>query len=411
MRVACVVGDFPVLSETFILNQITGLIDRDLDVDIMANRPRNESLIHSDVIKYRLSERTFYRHMPRKPRNRLQKALFLLFTGFLNGHSRLLSTVNIAKYGEDAYSFRLFFLGSAFLNMSEPHDIIHCHFGPRGLRAAMLRDAGFFKGKIITTFYGQDVSEFIRRRGNKCYQNLFRKGEVFLVLSEDMRNELINLGCNANKIFVQRLGLDCNRFSFRARTLFDNTEIRILSIGRFVEKKGFQYGIRAVAKLLRRGLDVRYNIIGDGPLRHEFETLIGNLNVDDRVRLHGWKEQKDVIRMLDDSHIFLAPSVTSEKGDKEGTPTVLIEAMATGLPVVSTRHSGIPELVLDGISGFLAPERDSDALAGKMEILCKHPLLWTKMGATGRAHVAEYHDIDKLNNQLVDIYRGLLNQS
>ena len=124
----------------------------------------------------------------------------------------------------------------------------------------------------------------------------------------------------------------------------------------------------------------------------------------------GWKDQHEVIEILNEASIMLAPSITSKDGDREGIPVGLMEAMAVGLPVVSTYHSGIPELVKDGISGFLVPERDVDALAQKLGYLIENPDKWAEMGLAGREYVENFYDINKLNDQLVDTYQNLLKQ-
>jgi colanic acid/amylovoran biosynthesis glycosyltransferase len=126
-----------------------------------------------------------------------------------------------------------------------------------------------------------------------------------------------------------------------------------------------------------------------------------------QVKLLGWKNQTEVVQLLRDTHIFMAPSVTAEDGDQEGTPTVLMEALAQGLPVLSTRHSGIPEVVVEGESGYLVPERDVDALAERLENLLEHPEQWPAMGTAGRRHVEEHYDIDRLNDQLLSLYGKL----
>lgn len=156
-------------------------------------------------------------------------------------------------------------------------------------------------------------------------------------------------------------------------------------------------------------LNIEYNVIGDGPLRESLQQLIQDLNVGHIVKLLGWKQHQEIVEILDNSHIFLAPSVTAKGGDQEGTPNVLKEAMAMGLPVISTPHGGIPELIEDGISGFLVPERDADAIAEKLSYLIEHPEVWPQMGQVGRAQVEEKYDMNKLNDELVEIYQQLLN--
>lgn len=112
--------------------------------------------------------------------------------------------------------------------------------------------------------------------------------------------------------------------------------------------------------------------------------------------------------MLEGADILLAPSVTGSDGNQEGIPVAIMEAMAVGSLIISTRHSGIPELVQDGVSGFLVPERDVDALAEKLIYLIEHPEIWPEMGQAGRAFVEANYDISKLNDSLVDIYQQLL---
>jgi colanic acid/amylovoran biosynthesis glycosyltransferase len=176
-----------------------------------------------------------------------------------------------------------------------------------------------------------------------------------------------------------------------------------------VEKKGIEYSIRAIAKLVRTYPQIEYNIIGDGSLMESFQQLIRELALDRIVKLLGGKKQQEVIEILDKSHIFIAPSITAADGDRDAPVNTLKEAMAMGLPVISTYHGGIPELVEHGISGFLVPERDADVIAEKISYLIEHPERWLEMGQAGRARVEEKYDMNKLNDELVSIYQQLLN--
>lgn len=155
--------------------------------------------------------------------------------------------------------------------------------------------------------------------------------------------------------------------------------------------------------------NLEYNIIGDGPLRQNLEQLIQELNATHIVKLLGQKQEQEIIEILNKSHIFVAPSITASDGNQDAPINVLKEAMAMGLPVISTYHGGIPELVEDGISGFLVPERDANALAEKLGYLIEHPEIWHEMGRAGHAYVEKHYDTNKLNDQLVEIYYELLN--
>jgi colanic acid/amylovoran biosynthesis glycosyltransferase len=217
---------------------------------------------------------------------------------------------------------------------------------------------------------------------------------------------LIELGCDERKVIVHRAGVDTARFEYRPRTR-KSGPVRLLTIARLVEIKGIDYAIHAVANAMKRGQDLQYKIAGDGPLRNSLEGLIEKLGVGDKIKLLGWQDQEGVIGLLREADILLAPSVTGGDGNQEGIPVVLMEALAQGIPVIATRHSGIPELVRDGEAGFLVPERDSEALGDKLVYLIEHPELWSEMGRRGHNYVKEHYNIDRLNDRLVEVYRQL----
>ena len=412
MRIAFMIDQFPSLSETFILNQITGLIDRGHEVDIYSDEFGNTSKVHPEVESYRLLDRTYYTKMPSGLSRRLPKAIGLLMANFYKAPRVLLRSLDFSKYNESDYGdggsiLKCFYSVIPFLG-KPAYDIIHCHYGRNGIKSMMLREIGAIEGTIIVSFHGFDISNYLQEYGEKIYDQLFEDGNLFQPIGESWKRRLIELGCNEDKIIVHRMGIDCSKFSFSPRLLDTDRPIRLLSIARLVEKKGLEYGIRAVAKLARSHQNIEYQIAGDGSLQSKLEQLIQELDVKDKVKLLGWKKQSEILELLNGADILLAPSVTSQNGDREGIPVTLMEAMARGLPVLSTQHSGIPELVQDGISGFLVPERDVDALADKLDYLISHPEDWAKMGRAGRAFVEENYDINKLNDRLEEIYQQLL---
>ena len=162
-----------------------------------------------------------------------------------------------------------------------------------------------------------------------------------------------------------------------------------------------------MAAVLRQFPNLEYTIVGDGELRIELAALIQTLGVTQQVKLLGWRNQTEVVELLQRSHILLAPSVTAKDGNQEGIPVALMEAMAMGMPVISTYHTGIPELVEAGISGLLVPERDSEALAAKLHQLVSHPEQWASIAQAARLRVEQLHDIHCLNDQLVQLYQQL----
>jgi colanic acid/amylovoran biosynthesis glycosyltransferase len=201
-----------------------------------------------------------------------------------------------------------------------------------------------------------------------------------------------------------------SEFEFKVRRFQPGKTIRLLSVARMNEKKGLRYAIEAVARLRNSGKDVHYTIIGEGPLRSALEQQIAEHGIGACVSMPGMKPHAQVLSEIHNSHIMLAPSITAANGDHEGIPNALKEAMATGMPVLSTWHSGIPELVSDQKSGFLVPEKDVDSLEDRLRKLIDHPDLWPRMGEAGRSIVENDYDIHALNARLFELYKGLSKQ-
>ncbi|GAB4366804.1 MAG: colanic acid biosynthesis glycosyltransferase WcaL [Elainellaceae cyanobacterium] len=412
MRVAFLVGKFPNLSETFILNQIIGLIKQGHEVDIFADEPADISKVHPDVDAYNLIQRTHYFGMPNDQRASQLNGIKLSLLNFSRHPNLVLQSWNKAKHDPGNLFLRSMLPHMIVPFLSRPpYDIIHCHFGQNGLRGLMLKQVGAVKGKLVTTFYGYDISQYIQQYGKEVYQQFFAEADLFCAISEHMKHQLIELGCDPNKIAIQRLGIDCEKFTFVPRSLGSNQRVQLLSICRLVEKKGAEYAIRAIAQVAKDYPTLEYKIIGDGPLRQDLECLIQELGVGTTVQLLGWKQQEEVVQLLKQAHILLAPSVTSKSGDQEGTPVAIMEAMAMGLPVISTQHSGIPEMIQDGVSGLLAPERNVEQLAEKIRYVVEHPETWNQFGEAGRKAVEESYNIEKLNSQLIKLYQNLIFQS
>ncbi|MDH6086980.1 glycosyltransferase [Umezakia ovalisporum] len=408
MKIAFIVGEFPVVSETFILNQITGLIERGHQVDIYANPPNDTYKFHPDVEKYDLLSHTYY--SPKLPQNyllRLLKAIGLILKNFKKAPMVVLRSLNIFKYARRAASLRLLYSVIQLLD-AQPYDIIHCQFGILGLEGMILRDIGAIKGKLITTFRGYDISWFVKKHGEHIYDSLFAEGDFFMANCEYFRKRAIQLGCNPQKLVVHGSGIDSSLFPFKIRQPQASRKIRIATTGRLIEKKGIEYAIRAVAKVAKFHPNIEYNIIGDGLLKRELQKLIDSLKISDKVQLLGWKNQPEIVDILDKSDIFIAPSITAKDGNQDAPVNTLKEAMIMGLPVIATLHGGIPELVKDGVSGFLVPERDSNAIASKLNYLIAHPEIWSTMGQAGRVYVESHYDLNKLNDRLVEIYQQVM---
>ena len=409
MKIAFLVTQFPRISETFILNQITGLIDRGHNVDIYSYVRIDDQKIHDDVTKYNLMSKIHYykENMPTDKIGRLLGGISLLASHSAKHRRSLIKSLNVFRFGKKACSLRLLYKIAPFVGRGD-YDIVYCHFGPNGEIGALLKDLGVFAGKLITVFHGYDMSSYLQSHGLDVYNYLFGKGDFFLPISNRWKKELISLGCPEDKIEVHHMGIDPNRYTYVQSRIGQRDKIRVLSIGRFVEKKGIRYGVEAVGRIIRKHPEIEYWIAGDGELRGEVESVIDQMNLRQNIRLLGWRSQEEILDLITNSDIFLAPSVTSKDFDQEGIPVALMEAMAMGLPVISTHHSGIPELVADGVSGCLTPERDVNSLADALSFIIEHPGIGAEMGLKGRQIVEDHFNIEKLNDKLVKIFEGLL---
>ncbi len=409
MKIAFVVEAFPVVSQTFVLNQITGLINLGHEVDIYAEFLGDTQKVHPDVVAYQLLERTYYQ--PKVPVNKLKRviqALYLVMLYLFRDPILVLRSINIFKYGKQAASLRIFYSAIPFMGSRRAYDIIQCHFGLLGIKGMLLRDIGAISGKLITAFHGVDISQNLRLFGENIYDDLLQTGDHFLPISHHWQKRLIELGCDPAKITVHHMGIDCQRFTFLPRSPALGETVRLISVARLTEKKGIEFGIRAVAIALQSHPNLEYTIVGDGELRTELTQLIDWLGIADQVKLLGWRNQTEVVDLLNQSHILLAPSVTATDGNQEGIPVALMEAMAMGLPVITTYHSGIPELVEDGVSGFLVPERDAEALAKKLIFVLQQSDCWAVIEQAGRLKVEQEFAINLLNEHLVQLYQSFI---
>ena len=206
---------------------------------------------------------------------------------------------------------------------------------------------------------------------------------------------------SGNKIVVHRYGVDLKRFAPSSPKL-DNKIPILLTVARLVEKKGIEYSLRAFASI-RNGCKAEYRIIGEGPLRTTLEQLSHKLGCANRVHFLGPKTKEDVIREMGKADIFVLASLTASDGDTEGLPVSLIEAHAMELPVLSTLHSGIPELVMDGETGYLVPEKDVARLAERMQALIQSRELRETFSQKARARVESDFNIETLNDTLKEM--------
>jgi len=286
--------------------------------------------------------------------------------------------------------------------------LLHAHFGTEGVYNLKLKNKA--KLPMITTFYGVDVSALSKiPRWLKKYRRLFLEGDLFLVEGNCMKRELVRIGCPEEKVLVQHLGVDVDKMEFKPRTLTGLDHITVLISASFREKKGIPYAIEAFARARKKHPALRLRILGDGELRDCIVSLIEKLGLSSSVDLLGYQPHSVFIKELYDAQIFLQPSITAQDGDTEGgAPVSILEAQATGLPVISSYHADIPEAVVEGESALLAPEKDVDVLERHLNYLIEQQDIWKIMGLAGRKHIEEDYSIKKQVAKLEDIYDSII---
>ena len=264
---------------------------------------------------------------------------------------------------------------------------------------------------LVTNFYGYDMAPELPEEGPdwpRRRQELFNEGDLFLVEGPFMLRRLIDLGCPAEKVQIQRIAIKVREMPFRPRKPKTGGKVVILFAGRFYEKKGLRYALQAVRDVWRSGWSIEFRIIGDGPLAPQVRAFVKEHGLQSCVRLLGFLNYQDYLQEMQEADIFLHPSVTAADGDSEGgAPTTILEAQALGMPVVSTYHADIPDVVVPGESALLVSERDSEGLAQALIHLLAHPERWEDMGRAGREHVEMYHDVDREVSVLEEKYFAL----
>ena len=258
-----------------------------------------------------------------------------------------------------------------FRNKLENNNVglIHAHFGPSGLEVLPLaKKLGI---PLFVTFHGFDGSSLLK---NKEYFNNIQKLASyahFIFVSNKMADNFKNLGFSLKNYSVIRCGIPTDYFKYTERTsvnkkYLDKEKIRFLQVSNFVEKKGHAYTLEAFKDLKDFYDDVELILAGDGPTRSSMEDLSKQLSIQDKVIFMGKVNQQEAYELMKSADIFVHHSVTSNNGETEGVPTVIMEAMSTGLPVISTNHAGIPELVENEKTGFLVEERDISSYTKSM---------------------------------------------
>lgn len=287
--------------------------------------------------------------------------------------------------------------------------LVHAHFGPSGLEILpLVKELGI---PLLVTFHGYDASTLLQNKNYvKQLKELFDYAYIIAV-SKNIRDKLIQYGADPSRLIVHYIGVPLQDFKFYRRKALNekarnNELIYFLQVSNFVEKKGHKYTIRAFKEFIDFYPNSKLILSGDGPLRSSIEDLCNKLNLNHYVEFVGKVTKPKVINLMKKADVFLHHSVTAENGDQEGIPTAIMEAMGTGLTVVSTYHSGIPELIKDGNNGFLVFEKDIKGYVEKLKRILNTD---NSIRENAYYYVNKYFNLDTQNKKLESFYKQIIN--
>jgi colanic acid/amylovoran biosynthesis glycosyltransferase len=382
---------FPVLSETFVYEPLQWLHDAGVDVSVVASQPGSSKVeIPEQATVHILASEsgipTVANSLSRSP---LQSGATLW---------RYLSESNMRP-------LRRKMVWHAMLPAITGADALVAHFGPTGSR--WLAPAALAEKPLLVYFHGYDVGRVLAGRAS-AYDDLFRSGAGFLTNSDFQRDRLIAAGAPPSRLAVLPLGVSPLCASAGPAT-YQGPPL-VVTIGRLVPKKAIDDSIRAFGMGSRRaGAPWEYHVVGDGPLRGSLSQLVSDEGWKGIVRLRGFLARRETIELLQNASVFVLASRSADDGDTEGTPVSILEAASLGLPVVATRHAGIPETLPPEAAreGFLVEERDIEGLSTALARLMASSDLRREWGEACRRHVEQRHSASAFTAGLIDAVRNL----
>ncbi|GAB6862244.1 glycosyltransferase [Haloplanus litoreus] len=378
MNILYYLGPFPKLSESFILNEIYELEQRGHNVAVCALDRPAEGITHEEY-----DELDVPTHWIESPSYR--DVSELLSTKTL--HPRILNDAfypaSLQRHA--ANLFRAKRCIEFVERLDWPLDHVHTHFAkPSSFSARYV--ASYYNSTFTVTTHAFDIYD---EPVGRYTPFLFRNCDRIVTISAYNRAHIRKQFVDDTPIDIVRAGIRPEKF----RPTATPNRNRVLTVSRFVEKKGLEYGLRAVAKATQQLPDIEYHLIGSGPKRSDLEALVDELNLGDTVRFLDNVDDERLLTEYDEARCFLLPCVVAESGDRDGIPVVLMEAMAMETPPVSTTVSGIPELVEHGGNGLLVEPRRSEAIADALETMLRDDSEWDEFRNRARETIVSDFNI------------------
>ena len=405
MNVLYIVERFPTYSETFIHDEIVDHLEHGIDARVCVLGCRESSDFPLERCSAELWSRTHYLSMP--SHGSLRDHIRLTTAGFLSvlRTRRVWQVLN--ALAAKSMTLRELMLGAVIARRFPDATIIHCHFGNIGRIGLVAAQLSPSRATLFVTFHAQDITQKWFLPLGRYYRVLFESAARLLPISDHWRSTLLAAGARPERTTTHHMGVILPEKVGGVSQTAAGSAFRIVQVGRMVDKKGHRVSVDALARLrlLRPEIAFTCDFIGSGPLESQLRQRTAEHGLGETIRFSGSMQHEAVLQALEAADLFLLPSVTGCDGDMEGIPVALMEAMARGVPVISTRHSGIPELVEDGVSGMLVEEQDVEGLYEAICQMVLQPDLRRRLGNRGRLRVGNAFNRKTLGEQLRRWYR------
>ncbi|MBX7209310.1 MAG: glycosyltransferase [Verrucomicrobiaceae bacterium] len=282
-------------------------------------------------------------------------------------------------------------------------DLVHVYYGHKAAGfLPMLRDWG---GPWVVSFHGVDVAKHMEEKDYlKKLQDVFAEARLVMARSHSLLQQLADLGCPVDKLRLNRTPIPMDHLEAVAHEAPPDGHWRLVQACRLIPKKGLLTTLDAMDSVATLLPGAKYIICGDGPMLDQLRQFVAEKSLHRHVEFRGWLTQEQLVHEYHQAHVFLHASEQTPDNDQEGIPNSMLEAMATGLPVIATHHGGIPEAVTDGSDGLLVPERDSGAVTNAIMKLAHDHALYAQMSVNAAASVRENFGAEQQIANLENIY-------
>jgi glycosyltransferase involved in cell wall biosynthesis len=266
---------------------------------------------------------------------------------------------------------------------------------------------------LVVTFHGYDISILPQQKKiREGYLDLFKRADCLIGVSDHNADKVKALGAPDEKVCILHNGTDVKNFSYsNPSDRFEGKTVQLLFVGRLVKVKSPVRLVESFAKAKQKvtnDINLHLTIAGNGPEYEAVQSRARELAVNESVTCLGAIPHKEVRRLMQSCHVYVQHSKKTASGAEEGQGITFIEAQASGMPVVATRSGGIPDVVIDGETGYLVKEGDTEAMSERIVRLAQHPETWGKMGHAGRVHVEEQFSLSKQVTKLINIYKSVI---